>query len=73
MERDVFGTVRGTLAAVNTFFIVTALQRHLTLMGKRSMGFNLLTNGSFIFANSLSNGSFRGAVGNTGENDTPFV
>ena len=49
-----------------------ALQRHLTLMGKRSVEFDLLANSRLILADGLSDGSFRGAVGNTGENDTAF-
>ena len=50
-----------------------ALERHLTLMSKRSVEFNLFANSRFIFANGLSDGSFCGAISNTGENDTPFL
>ena len=50
-----------------------ALQRHLTLMGKSSVKFDLLANGRLILANGLSDGSFCGAVGNASENDTAFL
>lgn len=42
-------------------------------MGKSSVEFDLLADGRLILANGLGDGSFRGAVGNAGENDTPFL
>lgn len=73
MERTVLGTVRCTLASINTFFIVIAFQRHLTLIGKSSVKPDLLANGGLILADGLCDSGFGGAVGNTGENDTPFL
>lgn len=73
MERTVLRTVRCTLAAVNTFFIMIALQRHFTLMSKGSVKLNLLADSGFILADGLCDGSFRGTIRNTGENDTPFL
>ena len=73
MERAVLWAVRSTQTSINTFFIMIALERHLTLMSKRSVEFNLFANSRFIFANGLSDGSFCGAISNTGENDTPFL
>ena len=73
MERTVLGTVRCTLASINTFFIVIAFQGHLTLIGKSSVKPDLLANGGLILADGLCDSGFGGAVGNTGENDTPFL
>ena len=73
VERTILRAVRCTLAAINTFFIVIALQRHLTLMGKSPVKFDLFANSRLIFADSLGDGCFRGTVHNTGENDTPFL
>ena len=39
----------------------------LRRMGKRSVEFDLLANSRLILADGLSDGSFRGAVGNTSE------
>ena len=50
-----------------------ALQGHLTLMGKSSVKLDLLANGGLILADGLCDSGFGGAVGNTGENDTPFL
>ena len=61
MKRNVLRTVRCTLAAINTFFIVSALQRHLTLMGKSSVKFDLFANSRLILANGLGDGRFRRA------------
>lgn len=41
-------------------------------MGKRSVEFDFFANGRLILADGLCDGGFRGAVGNAGENDTPF-
>ena len=73
MERRVLRTVRCTLATINTFFIMIAFQRHLALIGKGSMKFDLFANGGLVLADGLCDGSFRGSVCNTGENDTPFL
>ena len=73
MKRTVLRTVRCTLAAVNTFFIMIALQSHFTLMSKGSVKLNLLADSGFILADGLCDGSFRGTIRNTGENDTPFL
>ena len=73
MKRTVLRTVRCTLAAVNTFFIMIALQRHFTLMSKGSVKLNLLADSGFILADGLCDGSFCGTIRNTGENDTPFL
>ena len=73
MERTVLGTVRCTLASINTFFIVIAFQGHLTLIGKSSVKPDLLANGGLILADGLCDSGFGGAVGNTSENDTPFL
>ena len=72
-KRTVLRTVRCTLATINTFFIMIALQRHLTLMGKSSVKFDLFANSRLILADGLSDGRFGGAVSNAGENDTPFL
>ncbi len=72
MKRTVVRAVKCTLAAINTLFIVTALQRHLTLVGKRSVKLDLFANRRLILAYGLGNGSFGGTVGNAGENNTPF-
>ena len=72
-ERTVLRTVRCTLAAINTFFIMIALQRHLTLMGKSSVKFDLFANSRLILADGLGDGRFGGAVCNAGKNDTPFL
>ena len=56
-----------------TFFIMIALQRHFTLMSKGSVKLNLLADSGFILADGLCDGSFRGTIRNTGENDTPFL
>lgn len=42
-------------------------------MGKGSVEFDLLANGRLVLTDGLSDGGFRGAVGNAGENDTPFL
>lgn len=42
-------------------------------MGKRSVEFDLFANGRLILANGLSDGSFCGAIGNAGENNTSFL
>ena len=73
MKRNVLRTVRCTLAAINTFFIMIALQGHLTLMGKSSVKLDLLANGGLILADGLCDGGFGGTVCNADENDTPFL
>ena len=73
MERTILRTVRCTLAAINTFFIMIALQGHLTLMGKSSVKLDLLANGGLILADGLCDGGFGGTVCNADENDTPFL
>ena len=52
---------------------MSALQGHLTLMGKSSVKFDLFANSRLILADGLGDGRFGGAVRNTGENDTPFL
>ncbi len=42
-------------------------------MGKSSVKFDLFANSGLILADGLCDGSFRGTVRNTGENDTPFL
>ena len=42
-------------------------------MGEESMKFDLPANRGFVLANGLSNGSFGRAIGNTSEDDTPFI
>ena len=46
---------------------------HTTLIGKSSVKPDLLANGGLILADGLCDNGFGGAVGNTGENDTPFL
>ena len=42
-------------------------------MREESMKSDLLADRRFVLANGLSNGSFGRAIGNTGEDDTPFI
>ena len=73
MERTVLPTVRCTLATINSFFIMIALQRYPALMGRSSMKSDLLANGGLILADDLREGGFCGTVRSTGKNDTPFL
>ena len=73
IHMGLFRAVRCTLAAINTFFIMIALQGHLTLMGKSSVKLDLLANGGLILADGLCYSGFGGTVCNAGENDTPFL
>ena len=72
MKRNVLRTVRCTLAAINTFFIVSALQRHLTLMGKGAMEADLFGDGRSIFTDGLGDGRLGRAIGDTGKDDPAF-
>ena len=40
---------------------------------RSSVKLDLLANGGLILADGLCDGSFRGTIRNTGENDTPFL
>ena len=42
-------------------------------MSKGSVKLNLLADSGFMLADGLCDGSFRGTIRNTGENDTPFL
>ena len=52
---------------------MSALQGHLTLMGKSPVKFDLFANSRLILADGLGDGGFCGAVRNAGENDPPFL
>lgn len=72
-EGGVFGAVRGAIAFKDTFAVVGAFQRHLAFVGKDPMELNFLTDSGFVFPNGLGDGGLGGTVGNTGEDDTPFL
>lgn len=42
-------------------------------MSESPVKFDFFANSRLIFADSLGDGSFRGTVRNTGENDAPFL
>ena len=65
--------VRSTGASEGTFTVSTAFQREAAFMREESMKSDLLSDRRFVLANGLSNGSFGRAIGNTGEDDTPFI
>lgn len=71
-ERRVFGAVRSALAAMNTFAIMVAFERHLTLMGKGAMEADLFGDGRSIFTDGLGDGRLGRAIGDTGKDDPAF-
>ena len=72
-EGNKLRAVRSTGASEGTFTVSTAFQREAAFMGEGPMKFDLPANRGFVLANGLCNGSFGRAIGNTSEDDTPFI
>lgn len=72
-EGDIIGTVQRTHATMDTFAVSIAFEREAAFVRKSSVELDFFANGGFILTNSLCNGSFSGAIGDTSEDDTTFL
>ena len=71
-ERNIFGTVRSTLAFEGAFTVGGAFEREAALVCEFPVCFDLLTNSGFVLADGLSDGGFGRAIGDAGEDDAAF-